>query len=95
MEVNTCVYFHTDMRNAHIVKYTQEQNNIKHELKILKIAFFFFFFFGFLGPPAAYEGSQARGPIGVVAAGLHHSHSNTASELHLQPTPQFKAMPDP
>ena len=25
--------------------------------------------------------------MGAVAAGLHHSHSNTRSELHLQPTP--------
>ena len=28
---------------------------------------------------AAYGGSQARGPIGAVAAGLHHSHSNMGS----------------
>jgi len=26
--------------------------------------------------PAAYGGSQARGQIGAVATGLHHSHSN-------------------
>ena len=29
---------------------------------------------------AAYGGSQARGPIGAVAASLHHSHSNLGSE---------------
>ena len=29
------------------------------------------------------------------AAGLHHSPSNTGSEPHLQPTPQFVAMLDP
>ena len=45
--------------------------------------------------PAAYGGSQARGPIGAVAAGLHHSHSNAESEPHLQPTPQLMATPDP
>ena len=28
----------------------------------------------------AYGGSQAGGRIGAVAAGLHHSHSNTVSE---------------
>jgi len=28
----------------------------------------------------AYGGSQARGQIGAVAAGLHHSHSNVRSE---------------
>ena len=44
---------------------------------------------------AAYGGSQARGPVGVVAAGLHHSHSNAGSKLHLQPTPQLMATPDP
>ena len=45
--------------------------------------------------PAPYESSQARGQIGATAASLHHSHSNTRSEPHLQPTPQLKATPDP
>ena len=31
----------------------------------------------------------------AVAAGLHHSHSNTRAESHLQPTSQLTAMPDP
>ena len=58
--------------------------------------FFFFVFLPFLGPlSAAYGGFQARGPIGAVAAGLCHSHSNTGSELSLQPTPQLTATPDP
>ena len=39
----------------------------------------------------AYGGSQVRGLIRAVAAGLHHSHSNTGSELCLQPTAQFTA----
>ena len=30
--------------------------------------------------PAPYGGSQARGSIGAVAAGLHQSHSNVRSE---------------
>ena len=34
----------------------------------------------------AYGCSQARGPVGAVAAGLCHSHSNTRAELRLQPT---------
>ena len=42
-----------------------------------------------------YEISQARGQIGAVATGLHHSHSNAGSESHLQPTPQFMAVLDP
>ena len=33
--------------------------------------------------PVAYGGSQARGLIGAVAAGLHQSHSNASSELCL------------
>ena len=57
--------------------------------------FFFFFFWVFLlfstAVPTAYGGSQARGLIGAVAAGLHQSHSNTVSEPCLWPT----ATPDP
>ena len=45
--------------------------------------------------PMAYGGSQARGLIGAVAAGLYHSHSNSGSEPRLHPTPQLMAMPDP
>ena len=48
-----------------------------------------------MAAPAAYVGSQARGPIGAAAAGLRQSHSNAWSEPHLQPTPQLKAMLDP
>ena len=44
--------------------------------------------------PMAYGGSQARGPIGAVAMGLHLSHSNARSEPCLQPTPQLMATPD-
>ena len=54
-----------------------------------------FFFWLFRASPEAYGDSQARGRRGAVAAGLHHSHSNAGSELHLRPTPQLMAMPDP
>ena len=40
---------------------------------------FFFFFCPFVfswAVPEAYGGSQARGLIGAVAAGLHQGHSN-------------------
>ena len=58
--------------------------------------FFFFYLFAFSrAAPIAHGGSQARGPIGAVAAGLHQSHSNEGLELHLQPTPQLTATPDP
>ena len=57
---------------------------------------FFFVFFAFArAAPAAYERSQARGPIGAVATGLHQSHSNPGSKPYLQPTPQLTATPDP
>ena len=42
----------------------------------------------------AYGGSQARGWIGAIGAGLHHSHSNAGPKLCLRPTPQLMAMPD-
>ena len=54
----------------------------------------FFFFLPFRAAPMAYGGSQARGPIGATAAGLHHSHSNTRYEPRLRPTPQLMATPD-
>ena len=56
---------------------------------------FFSFFVFFRAAPATYGGSQARGPIGAVAAGLHQSQSNARSEPRLQPTPQLASMPDP
>ena len=65
------------------------------------ILFLFLFIYLFLlfafprAAPAAYSGSQARGLIGAVAAGLRQSHSNAGSEAHLQPTPQLMATPDP
>ena len=42
----------------------------------------------------ACGGSQARGRIRAVAAGLHYSHSKTGSEPCLQPTPQLTEMPE-
>ena len=47
----------------------------------------------FRATPAAYGSSQARGRMGAAAAGQCHSHSNSGSEPHLQPTPQLMAMP--
>ena len=45
---------------------------------------FFFYLFAFSrAASAAYVGSQARGLIGAVATGLHHSHSNAGSKLRL------------
>ena len=44
---------------------------------------FCFFFNLFRTAPTAYGGSQARNPMGTVATGLCHSHSNVGSELCL------------
>ena len=57
---------------------------------------YFLVFLPFIGLlSAAYGGSQARGQIGAIAAGLRQGHSNAGSEPHLQPTPQLMATLDP
>ena len=68
--------------------------NFSFEL-LASIYLFIYLFISSRAAPAAYGGSQARGLIGAVAAGLPHSHSNEGSEPCLQPTPQCKATPDP
>ena len=65
-----------------VLAYTQ-RNYITGLLFYFILSFFFFFL---RVVPTAYGGSQAMGLIGAVAAGLHHSHSNTGSELSLRPT---------
>ena len=70
----------------------------KNDISSISLLGFFFFFCLFASSraaPAAYGGSQARGLIGAVDAGLHQSHSNGGSELCLQPTPQPMATPGP
>ena len=58
--------------------------------------FFFFFFFFIFGPhPPPMEVTTLGGRIRFTAAALHHSHSHVGSELHLRPTPQLTAIPDP
>ena len=64
---------------------------INNHLKKKFLLLFFFFFF-FRVTPAAYGGSQVRGLIRAVAAGLYHSLRNVRSKPHLQPTPQLTAM---
>ena len=65
-----------------------------HTLFLFSFSFFCLFAFS-SAAPVAYGGSQARGLIRVVAAGLHQSHSNMGSEPCLQSTPQLTATPDP
>ena len=64
-------------------------------LKIFFMFYFYLFIYFFRAAPMACGGSQARGQIGTVAAGLHHSHSNVGSEPCLRPTLQLMAVPDP
>ena len=58
-----------------------------------------FFFFGLFvllrATRMAYGCSQARVLIGAVATSLHQSHSNVGFQVHLRPTPQLTATPDP
>ena len=62
---------------------------------LIEVFCFVLFFFSISrAASVAHVGSQARGLIGTIAAGLYHSHSNTGSELRLQPIPQLTAMPD-
>ena len=46
-----------------------------------------------MATPVTYGSSQASDQIGAVPASLHHSHSNTRFDMHLQPTPQLMATP--
>ena len=55
---------------------------------------FIFIFLLFRATPAAYRGFQAKGQVRAIAAGLHHSHSNSGSKPRLRPTPQLTATPD-
>jgi len=60
----------------------------------LRLKIFFLLFAFSRTAPTAHGGSQARGRIGAVAAGLLQSNSNAGSKPHLRPTLQLAAMPD-
>ena len=80
----------------------QSVNTVPTPWRRLTFSFSFFLYFilfclfcFFRPTTAAYGGSQARGLIGAIAPGLHHSHSKARSEPHLRPIPQLMVMPDP
>ena len=50
---------------------------------LLLLIYLLLYFFLFRPTLAAHGSSQARGPIGDAATGLHYSHSNARSEPHL------------
>ena len=56
------------------------------------LLFIFYFCFLFRAVPAAYGGSQVRGPIRAAAA---DSHCSTGAETHLRPTLQLTVVPYP
>ena len=64
--------------------------NMKHRLAVgvkygfkYVACFFFWFVLSFRATLAGYGGSQARGQIRAVAAGLRHSHSNMGYEIYV------------
>ena len=69
-----CMYIYTYPHTVRICHFPFLINNLP---------FIYLFILLFRSPPCAYGGSQARGPIRAVAAGLHRSHRNAAgSKLH-------------
>ena len=48
----------------------------------------------FRAAPLANGGSQARGPVGAIAAGLPHSHSFVMIQRPPRSTPQLMATPE-
>ena len=62
---------------------------------ILLFTYLFIYFATSRAALAAYRGSQARGLIRAVAAGLRQSHSDAGSKPWLQSTLQLTATPDP
>ena len=78
-----------------ILKKIKNLNLVEQYSSYLYASHLFFFFGLFRVTPTAYRNSQARGQIGAIAAGLHHSYSNARSKLRLRPAPQLMAMPDP
>ena len=67
---------------AHTLLYQPYSKSSKAVKSGVWLPFNFFYFCLFRATPLAYGSSQARGQIRAAAAGLHHSHSNTASLTH-------------
>ena len=89
------IFYDRDSIKEYSTMYTmlQKKAGVKQEIN------FFFFFFGlfclFRATTAAQVGTQVRGPISAIAAGLRQSHSKARSKPHLRPTPQLMATSDP
>ena len=76
------IFFFRYIKTFHvvIVKYDPEATMV---FLTLTFIYMFVIYCLFKASPVAYGSSQARGRIRDVAAGLHHSHSNVGSKLHL------------
>ena len=62
----------------------------------MSILFLFFCLFAFSRATlVSYGGSQARGPVRAVAAGLHQSYRKAGSKPRLKLTPQLTGMLNP
>ena len=92
----------TDKKLPPLPKYTETNMQFKkwEKKKTMKIwrrflYYMLIFFFLCRVAPVAYGSSQAKGRIGAVTAGLPHSHDDTGSEPHLQPSPPLVAASDP
>ena len=63
---------------------------------IIKVSWVSFCFVGlFRTEPTSPASSRARGRIGAITAGLHHSQRTSVYKPCLRPTLQLKAMLDP
>lgn len=71
------------LQSLHYVPGFATSTSHKIDLFITSYFILFYFIYLFRAAPATYGGSQARSRFGAVAASLHHSHSNTRSELCL------------
>ena len=98
---NHTVFFVLSLTDLlHLVQYSLGTSMLSYKWQAFLFFFFCFVlvcfvFFFFRAAPTAHGGLQPSGPIGTIAAGLHHSHNNSRSESHLRPTPQLMDMPDP
>ena len=85
MKENDLKLFHSGCVLSFLSISVSSQSEKEMDAYVFYVCLFLFVLLSFAAP-ALYGSSQARGEIRAAAAGLHHSHSDTGSEPHLQPT---------